>query len=276
MSLTTWNSVAAVVHAGLAAWTLSLPRRDVTLFEYGYKANESPASDLDYSMDIRPSGSVDLKALTVGFFAFTALAHVWYATDAFGSKAYSKAVQGFGWNPYRWIEYSVSASLMIYVISTVAGAKEQNLALTATLLTPGLMLQGLTVERELHQNEIAKWAAGRGERPEIDPVLVWFNFGPAWFFFALKWFLIWTAFLKLQSDLKAEGKPLDPKITQLVSIQFVAFSLFGLVQSVQVLGWASSKRGHWAQVRYENYEKAYISLSLLAKAALGISVARLL
>jgi hypothetical protein len=139
------------------------------------------------------------------------------------------------------------------------------------------MLQGLTVERELHQNELASWSSGRSKsRPTVDPYLVWFNFFPAWFFFALKWYIIWNSYATLKADLEAAGQPLDPRITDLVWIQFVAFVSFGVVQAVQVYSWQRREPGHWSQASYVAYEKAYIALSFVAKFALGLSVARLL
>jgi len=281
MSLTTWNAVACALFIGFTFWSLTLPNQRITLYTFAFDTNVSPASDLDYPQKLDPSGSTNIKPFVVIFFAVTALAHFLYATD-FGryfqgrTGPYTSAVQGFGWNPFRWIEYSITASLMIWVISVVAGAKEWSTALLATLITPGLMFQGLTTERALHQNAIAAYASGeRKTRPNDDAVIVWANFAPAWLFFALKWFIILNAFFVLETELKAAGKHIDPRITQLVWIQFVAFSLFGLVQSVQVYGWIGPT-GNFAQTRYEAYEKAYIVLSFVAKAALGISVARLL
>lgn len=278
-SLATWNWTAAALHAGFALYATTLEDKRVKLFQFGYDVATSPASDLDYDLKVTENegDGVSIKALVFAFFAITSLAHVAYATDFFGHGGYYNRVLGFGWNPVRWIEYSITAAIMIYVIAIVAGAKEQSTALVATLIVPGLMLQGLTVERELKQNELAKWSRGRSsKKPDVDSVLIWANFAPAWFFFGIKWYIIWSAYLKLRSDLKSAGKEIDPKITQLVLIQFIAFSLFGVVQSIQVYGW-TAPRGNWSSRQtYETFEKMYISLSFLAKAALGISVARLL
>ena len=275
-NLNKWNYAAAFLHTILAVYILqNVVNKKVTKFEFKYKTIQDPASDLDYAMDIEPGSETSIKSLTFAFFAITAVAHILYATDFFGRGFYSSAIFGQGWNPYRWFEYSVTAGLMIYIIALVAGAKESSQALVAALIVPGLMLQGLTVERELKQNELALWSQGHGSKPEIDQVLVWANFAPAWLFFGLKWFIIFGAFFKLKADLEDEGKTLDPKITQLVWIQFIAFSLFGVIQTIQVYGW-STKRGNFSQVPYIQFEKAYIFLSLVAKAALGISVARLL
>ena len=280
MSLVVWNSVACALFLGFTIWSLTLPSQSITLYTFAFDTNVSPATDLDYPQKLEPYGTTNLKPFVVAFFAITALAHFLYATD-FGavfrgqSGPYTSAVYGYGWNPFRWLEYSITASLMIWIISVVAGAKEWSTALLATLITPGLMFQGLTTERALHQNAIAKWAEGLRAKPKDDAIIIWANFAPAWLFFALKWFIILNAFFVLDSELKDAGKAIDPRITQLVWIQFVGFSLFGVVQSIQVYGWAGPYK-NFAQVPYVAYEKAYIVLSFLAKAALGISVARLL
>ena len=263
----------------LAYYATTLPNKRVQLFTFDYDVADSPVSDLDYDMKLTKNEGegVSIKYLVVSFFVLTSLAHVAYATDFFGRGGYYNSVYKFGWNPVRWIEYSITAAIMIYVISIVAGAKEQSTALTATLIVPGLMFQGLTVERELKQNALARWSNGdTSKKPDVDHILVWANFAPAWFFFGIKWYIIWSAYLKLRSELKEAGKPISSKITDLVLIQFVAFALFGVIQTIQVLGW-NGPRGNWSSRQpYETFEKLYISLSFLAKAALGISVAGLL
>jgi hypothetical protein len=269
MSLRAWNALAALLHAGFALWVLQKNEKDVTKYKLTFNTSSSPTSDLDYAVETEASGAVGLRRLTLAFFGLTSLAHVLYATDFFGKGWYSSAVSGYGWNPFRWIEYSLTASLMIYVIALVAGAKEENNTIVATLITPGLMLQGLTVEREIHQNALAK-----GKSVDIDPVLIWFNFLPAWLFFGLKWYIIWSAYFQLQSDLKADGKTLDVRVQRLVTIQFIGFTLFGVLQTLQVSGWSNKTR--FRTYRYEVYEKGYILLSFVVKAALGISVASLL
>lgn len=277
-SLRSWNVGAAALHMGFAIWALvRLQNKDVTMYKLSYETSVSPASDLDYAMTTKEDGVKNVKSFVVLFFVLTSLAHILYATDFFGKGIYQKAVFGYGWNPFRWIEYSFTAGIMIYLIAIVAGAKESSNALVAALLVPGLMLQGLTVERELHQNELAMWASRKTEiKPATDSVLVWANFIPAWIFFAIKWYIIWNAYFELKKQLESEGKIIDKRITELVLVQFVGFATFGIVQSIQVYSWIYSGRGHWTQSYYINYEKGYIALSFIVKAALGISVSRLL
>jgi hypothetical protein len=57
------------------------------------------------------------------FFALTAYAHIFYATDGFGRGSYSKVVAE-GWNPYRWAEYGISASVMSVLIGYALGVTD--------------------------------------------------------------------------------------------------------------------------------------------------------
>lgn len=271
-ALVRWNAAAAGLHAAFAVWAYrSLASKRVTLFKQEFDTTTSPASDIDYPVKLDADGSVDVKPLVVAFFAITSLAHVGYATDFAGRGWYSSAVLKFGWNPFRWFEYSVTAGIMLYLIAVLAGSKERVSALTVALITPGLMLQGYTTERALHQNVLVK------NREHPDGATVWANFGPAWLLFGVKWYIIISAFQGLKRDIKNNGGAVDPRLELLVWSQLALFSAFGVVQTAQVVGWRSVQGfGARFRVPYVHYEKAYIALSLVAKAALGLSVANLL
>jgi hypothetical protein len=208
--------------------------------------------------------------MTTAFFFITAIAHVFYATDFFKKGWYSSAVFGFGWNPFRWVEYSITASIMIFIISVIAGNKEQSAAWTVSLITVGLMFQGYTNEREIHQNLLAM----DFKSAIVDPYIVWGNFLPAWLLYGIKWYIIFNALDALQNDVKNQTAGyLNGKVTWLVMLQFIFFTSFGVVQTVQVLMWA---RGIQPALTYYPFEVAYIWLSLIAKVGLGLSVANLL
>jgi hypothetical protein len=152
----------------------------------------------------------------------------------------------------------------------IAGNKDNSVAWTVSLITVGLMFQGYTTEREIHQNLVAKdFAAAK-----VDAYIVWGNFLPAWLLYGIKWYLIFNALVSLQKDVKQQTTGyLDGKVTWLVLLQFVFFSLFGVVQSVQVYLWY---RKIQPSVPYVNFETAYVWLSLISKVGLGLSVANLL
>ena len=255
-----------------------LKEKKVQLYSTSFNVSGTPASDIDYPQTLTPANAyVNVKILTVLFFALTALAHVAYATDLFGTGTYTRAVEGFGWNPYRWFEYSVTASIMIYIISAVAGNKDIVTALTAAFITPGLMLQGFTTEREIHQNALAAWGKG-GELPDVDVPILLGNFLPSWLFFFIKWFLIFNGFWALQNNLRNANKPIDPNVTRMVYIQFFGFAAFGIFQTKQVYDWwrALHSAARFSIPSYAFYEKGYILLSLVVKVLLGLSVAAIL
>ena len=54
----------------------------------------------------------------MAFFLITALAHGLYASDINGF--YSNAIKE-GWNPYRWFEYAITASLMSAILGSIQG-----------------------------------------------------------------------------------------------------------------------------------------------------------
>jgi hypothetical protein len=271
-TLTRLNWFAAAAH--LAATILSarfLKSKSVGMFKLQFDTTVPGTSDIDFPQELVPSGTtVNIKILVVAFFAITAFAHVLYATDFFGKGWYSSSVLGFGWNPFRWIEYSITASIMIYVISVIAGNKEQSAAWTVSLITVGLMFQGYTNERELHQNALATDFGNT----KVDGLIVWGNFLPAWLLYAIKWYIILSALITLQQDIQQQtGQHLNGKVTWLVWLQFIFFSMFGIVQSIQVDMWARKVQ---PTVTYFHFEVAYVWLSLIAKVGLGLSVANLL
>ena len=250
----------------------------MTLYKTAFDTSATPISDIDYPQTLVPAGqSISIKTLVILFFAITSIFHVLYATDWLYTGKYSEAVNGWGWNPFRWFEYSITASIMIYVISIIVGNKDTVTALTATLITPGLMFQGYTNERELMQNALAAWGAGRGALPPVDKYIVILNFLPAWLFFVIKWYILYNAFSALKNDLQAAGKPLDPQVIAMFYTQLIGFALFGVLQSKQVADWWRAVHSKPFPIwTYATYEKLYIVLSLIVKVALGVSVALIL
>ena len=272
MNLTRLNWFAAAAHTTAAVLSMIfLKSKSVPLFKTSFDASVPATSDIDFPQQLVPSGTtVNIKSMTIAFFFITAIAHVVYATDFFGKGWYTSAVFGFGWNPFRWFEYSITAAIMIFIISVIAGNKDNSVAWTVSLITVGLMFQGYTNEREIHQNLLAKDFAAAS----VDPYIVWGNFIPAWLLYGIKWYLIFNALVTLQKDIKQQTSGyLDGKVTWLVLLQFAFFTCFGIVQSVQVYMWA---RRVQPSVPYLNFEVAYVALSLIAKVGLGLSVANLL
>lgn len=239
------------------------------------KFNEAaPPSEsrVDIPVKLGNESIIDLKYLVVAFFAITAAAHLLYATDFFGKGWYSSQILGFGWNGFRWIEYSLSASLMIYLISASSGTKDQVSAVSAALITPGLMINGFTTERALKQNELHMWSLQGGMKPDIDASIILSNIIPAWSLFFVKWYIILSNYTKLSREAKEQNKPVDSSVSFMVYSQLIFFSLFGVIQTYQVYRFFTSHEGR-IEPAFIDYEKAYIILSTVTKLALAGTVA---
>ena len=280
--LSQWNYLFFGVHAIATIWSYqTLNKNDpesrrVQMYKYEFDESQPNQSKVNIPVKLEEDSSIDLKNLVVFFFAITAAAHLFYATDFFGYKLYSKEILGWGWNPYRWVEYSLSAGAMIYLISAVSGTKDQVSAISAALITPGLMINGFTTERELHQNQIAAWTRGGGApKPTADPFIVWSNLIPGWFLYFTHWYIILSNYNRLSKKAKETGKEFDKNVQFMVWSQLVFFSLFGVIQSYQVWRWANVTKGV-TEPYFVVYEKAYIILSAIAKLTLAITVVRAL
>ena len=275
-SLRVWNVGAAVVHTTAAVLSATLlnkkDNRTVTMYRSEFDKDVEVTSRVDLPAKLTESSTVDLKYILVAFFGITAVAHGLYATDFFGRGWYSKSVLGFGWNPFRWIEYSLSASLMIYLISIVSGTKDQVSAISAALITPGLMINGFTLERALKQNEVHAWSVKEGPKPDIDNEIIYSNLIPAWGLFAVHWYIILSNYSRFVKEAKDAGRPIDNSVVFMVFSQLFFFSLFGVIQTYQVWRWSTAHKGR-KEPSYVVYEKAYIILSSVTKLLLAGTVA---
>jgi hypothetical protein len=275
-TLQTWNWSAAAVHATaavLSATLLNKPQnRKVTLYRTDYNEDNQPISRVDLPAKLTQTGTVDLKYILVAFFGVTAAAHALYATDFFGRGWYSNSVLGFGWNPFRWLEYSLSAGLMIYLISIVSGTKDEVSALSNALITPGLMINGFTLERALKQNQLHTWSIGDSKKPDIDAEIIWSNLIPAWGLFAVHWYVILSNYVRVTKEAKNAGQPVDSSVQFMVYSQLFFFSMFGVIQTYQVYRWSTSHKGR-EEPSFVAYEKVYIVLSAVTKLLLAGTVA---
>lgn len=273
--LKNWNLIACGVHFAAFIFTASYLKSESSkaiTYRFAFDDTVNNISRVDVPVKLEESGRANLKYLIVAFFAITSFSHLAYATDFFGRGYYSKAVLGRGWNPYRWFEYSITASIMIYIISIVSGTKEQVTAVSTALITPSLMLQGYSVEGLLHQNELRDWSEGTlKKKPDVESAVLWSNFIPAWFLYGIHWYIILSNYAKITKEAKDANKAVDGSVIFMVYSQLVFFAMFGLIQTYQVYRWTTAKKGRneWG---YVEYEKAYIALSAITKLVLAGTV----
>lgn len=277
MDLVQWNWAACALHTAATIGTLIIlkpedrPKREVQMCRFAFDPTEVTASRVNLTVKMEKVGIIDVKPLLVTFFLITAVAHGLYATDFFGQGWYSSAIEGYGWNPFRWAEYSLSAGVMTYLISCVSGTKDQISAIASGLIVPSLMISGLTTERALNQNALSAWSIKGGRKAAIDPVVVWANILPSWLLFFTNWYIILSNYYYVSRQASRAGKPVDPTVSFMVYSQLFFFSLFGVIMSYQVYRWATCRRGR-IEPRFVVYEKAYIVLSAITKFVLAATV----
>jgi hypothetical protein len=181
-----------------------------------------------------------ISSLVVAFFGVTAAFHLFYALNP--GNLYLNAVKN-GNNYFRWLEYSISATIMILIIAVLSGVKDtQNYFLLLTSAF-GMIWTGQWFETS---KGASRWV----------PIIVGFILlaGPL--------IVIWNSFKRRLDEAKAAGFNLPSWLWATVIILFIFYTSFGVVPMVQAF-----KGGN-----YRNYEKTYLTLSLASKATLGILV----
>lgn len=150
---------------------------------------------------------------------------------------------GDGQNPYRWIEYSLSASLMIVLIAQLTGISEATTLLALAGVNASMIFFGWLVE---HYETPGK------------PNWIAFNFG------CIAGIVPWAAITLMVVSPGSSAEPPAFVYGIFVSL-FLFFNTFALNQWLQYRG-----RGRWAD--YLHGERVYIGLSLAAKSALAWQV----
>jgi hypothetical protein len=150
-----------------------------------------------------------------------------------------------GVNYARWIEFSVSASLMIVLIAMLPGITNIYALIGLFVVNATMILFGLLMEQVNRQGERVNWW------PFVFGCLAGI----------VPWIMITIALITAQR----EGDGVPGFVYGIFVSLFVLFNCFGLNQWLQYRG-----RGKFANYLYG--EKVYIVLSLVAKSALAWQV----
>jgi hypothetical protein len=238
-SLRRYNLVAAALHAAQAVLVLALAN-DFTL--------PVTASYLQGPPGSAPGDPVTLLNSSVAlgvaaFFALSAFFHLLVASPPFAPR-YDAGVAA-GHNYFRWVEYSLSSSIMIVLIAQITGISDVAALLAIFGVNASMILFG--------------WLQERYEQPGSGGWLP-FIFG------CIAGVVPWLAVLVyvVAPGSTSEAEPPGFVYGIIVSL-FVFFNVFALNQ------WLQYKQvGRWRD--YIVGERAYITLSLVAKSALAWQV----
>jgi hypothetical protein len=236
-----WNGVMAVLHFLQAVAMVAIAENvlwPITRTRYDFNmATETLAPVSVGWVDVQ------LPLLVAGFLFISAIAHASIATVLF--ERYVEYLQR-GMNPYRWLEYSLSASLMIVVIGMLAGIWDLGTLVALFGLVAIMNLCGLLMEQRNETTATTDWTAFYvGSVAGIVP-----------------WVVIAITFL---GTVTAAGGDFPEFVIYIYVSIFVFFNLFALNMILQY-------RETWRWEEYLFGERAYIVLSLVAKSALAWQV----
>jgi hypothetical protein len=179
---------------------------------------------------------VSFAGAIAAFFALSSLAH--FAVAGPGWHRYQAQLRK-GRNPFRWLEYSLSASIMVVLIAMLTGIDD--VAALAALIGVNASMIGFG------------WMQERYEAPGS-------GLGPFWIGCAagsVPWIAIGIYLVGPGADQHAPG-----------FVYGIFFSLFVLFNCFAVNQWLQYRRvGRWSD--YLVGERAYITLSLVAKTLLA-------
>jgi hypothetical protein len=293
MSLATLNKWAAILHYSLAVGFASyfgyinnkypnkpvkgveLSMRDHNLDVERITGNcvEDDSTVCDVSGNGFRSGwesadtfTVDIKTIQnmlIAFFVITGSFHLYYYLGNNELKEGESPTWRTGYtyviknqnNFFRWIEYSITATLMLYVIAYTSGVKDTNVYLLLYATNIAMIALG-------QQVEVAVRDGGDWITPMVTSFLLLF----AEFSVIARSF--WQRLGQVNTFLDenpsfSKGRRIPSWLNAMIIVLFLFFSCFGF------LSLYASIRG----TPYETVEKGYIILSFAAKATLGMFIA---
>ncbi len=186
--------------------------------------------------------NISLPLLVAGFFFLSALAHLAIAT--FYNRTYNQDLEK-GINKARWIEYALSASIMMVAISLLVGIYDAMSLIMIFVLTAIMNLMGLVMEIHNQTTKKTNWLSyWIGCLAGIVPWLV-------------VAFYLWLG--------AANGSNAPAFVYWIFVSIFIFFNIFALNMVLQY-----KKVGKWRDYLYG--ERSYIFLSLVAKSLLAWQV----
>ncbi|HQR25420.1 MAG TPA: heliorhodopsin HeR [Nocardioides sp.] len=232
------NALAGVFHLAQAVAVLALATSFALPVTSSYLAGPpgTPPADPETLFEISTGAAV------AAFLALSALAH-FLVTTVWWRRYLAHLARGI--NPARWVEYSLSSSLMIVLIAQLVGIFDVAALICLFGVNASMILFG--------------WLQERYEEPRSGGWLP-FVFG------CVAGIVPWLAITVYLLSLGSASSVAPPGFVYGIFVSlFVFFNVFALNQWLQYRG-----RGRWADYLFG--ERIYILLSLTAKSALAWQV----
>lgn len=263
-----FNNVLAVLHI-VAAATVYFLLRDVSAPVYldfnmsDTKLIESTVPGELFTYELQTINSpVSMLQATVTFYLFTAAAHIFYAN--IWSTGYLKAIDERH-NPLRWVEYGVSATIMVYIVSLLSGVKDFSAIIPIIGANAATMYTGYVAEEAIRKGDF--------EAAHSSIII-------GWILQITIYFTIFTKFIKTIGQLAEITDGLgNPKykipgwLYFVLVPTFIYYGSFGVIAS---LWYSKAKKVYEATNQlpeFDSTEKLYLYLSLFSKLSLGTFLA---
>lgn len=195
-----------------------------------------------------------VQTLIIVFFLLTSCFHLYYYINPQGN--YDTMIKN-GNNYIRWVEYSITSTIMLLIVALTSGVKDVNVY--ALIMTTNLAM--------IAQGQLIEDAVSNG-RSWVLPMITGFLLLIAEFGVVINCFFSRIKevdkLLKENPDLSRTGQAGVPKW-----LYFMIFILFGFFSSFGFI----SLWGAYSKTQYENVEKMYLIFSLVSKATLGAFLA---
>jgi hypothetical protein len=229
-----FNLAMGVVHAAQAVLILALATDfSIPIVVHSLTGPPGSSAETITLFDLRIAWAV------AAFLFVSAIAHLLIGSVAFGS--YRRMLL-MGRNDYRWIEYSISASLMAVLIGLLPGINDAAAVIAIFGANAAMILFGLVQERY--------------ERPGGSLLPFWLGSVVG----AFPWIAIGVYLAGIGTDAQAPG-----------FVYAIFVSLFVFFMSFAVNMWLQYRQvGPWKDYLFG--ERVYVLLSLVAKSALAWQV----
>ena len=199
--------------------------------------------------------TIDIKVvqnLLVSFFLITGSFHLFYYLNGEEDGLYTRVVKAKN-NYFRWIEYSITSTMMVYIIAFTAGLKDTNSYILLFATNVSMIATGQMVEEAVRDGK--NWQL---------PMMVGFLLLCFEFYVIARDF--WNRLEQVDSFIKRFPQAPDGIpgwVNAMIIVLFLLFSSFGFI----------SLWGAYNNEQYESIEKLYLIFSLGAKATLGFFLA---
>lgn len=213
------------------------------------------------------TSEIPMVSLILAFVFITAAFHLMIAGVKRIRLYYLQKIKQEG-NPLRWLEYSITASIMLLIVAFSLGLREYNTLIAIFFLNGLVMVQGYVIEVLLQSGQLGA--------AKLLTYASWIAYGSYWFVLIKT---AWNSSGRLSAFIESEEKrtvgsgeenrrlpELKDLKTLILSVSFtigILYTSFAVVQYRQV-----RQKSRMVKINYPLYENAYIILSLVSKTTL--------